>query len=354
MTTNWWQQAVAVPNAEVRQQAQMRQNELTKPQGSLGELEHIAIQIASLQGKLKPEIKQPTMLIFAADHGVVAQGVSAFPQSVTIAMLDNFVRGGAAVSVLCKAQGIQLQVINCGTATSCEHLGQIVHQSIASGTADFSQMAAMTTEQALLALVLGKKQVEQAVASGCDFLLAGEMGIGNTSAASALSALLLDADVASLTGAGTGMVGASLVHKTNVILRSVERAKPFVHSPLEALEQLGGFEIGALTGAYLRAAQLGIPVLVDGFITTAAALLAVKLNPAVRPWLLFAHQSAEAGHQQLIAALQGQPLLNLNMRLGEGSGAATAFALIKNALAIHNEMATFSEAAIESNADLKS
>ena len=347
MTQPWWTHPIATLNKNIQQQAQAHQNNLTKPQGSLGELETLAIHLAALQGKIKPTIEHPHMIIFAADHGIVAQGVSAYPQSVTIAMLSNFVDGGAAVSALCATQNISLRVVNCGTASVCEQLSGIQHQPIALGTADFSQQPAMTPEQTLAALAIGKTQVEQCVALGMDFLLAGEMGIGNTSSASALSAALLNIKVDEITGPGTGLESHQLDHKIQVLAQSVQRARPWIDSPLTALSQLGGFEIGALAGAYLRAAQLGVPMLVDGFITTAAALLATQLNPNVRQWMLFAHQSTEPGHQRLLSALTAQPLLHLNMRLGEGSGAATAFALIRHALAVHNHMATFAEAEVE-------
>lgn len=343
----WWLDATAQLSAQTRHAAQAHQNELTKPQGSLGRLESVAIELAAMQNQLKPQINQPHMLIFAADHGIVAQGVSAFPQSVTIAMLANFVSGGAAVATLCKQQGIELSVINCGTATACEHLSHITHNPIMPGTHDFSQQAAMSAEQALLALSLGKQQVEQAHAKGCDFLMLGEMGIGNTSAASCLSALLLEQDVSALIGSGTGVAGAAFTHKQTILIASTARAKPLVSSHLQALEQVGGLEIAAIAGAYIRASQLGIPCLVDGFITTAAALLAVKLNPGVQAWLLFAHHSAEQGHTALLTALAAEPLLHLGMRLGEGSGAAVAYATVQQALTIHNNMATFAEAAVE-------
>ncbi|HZJ95041.1 MAG TPA: nicotinate-nucleotide--dimethylbenzimidazole phosphoribosyltransferase [Thiopseudomonas sp.] len=345
--TPWWFNAPPHPSEHARQQAQAHQNQLTKPQGSLGQLEQIAIDLAALQNTSKPQIQQPHMLIFAGDHGVVAQGVSAYPQSVTIAMLSNFLNGGAAVATLCKQQGIELSVINCGTASPCEHLVHVIHRPVMAGTQDFSQQAAMSAEQCLQALQVGKEQLERVHSQGGDFLMLGEMGIGNTSSASCLSALLLDQDVNSLTGAGTGIEGTALTHKKAILTASVARAKPLVNTPLQALQQLGGLEIAALTGAYIRASQLGIPCLVDGFITTAAALLAVKLNPAVRPWLLFSHHSAECGHGSLLEALAAQPLLNLGMRLGEGSGAAVAFATIQNALVVHNNMATFAEAAVE-------
>lgn len=345
--SHWWLDAAAQPSEHARQQAQAHQNQLTKPQGSLGQLEQIAIELAALKNTPRPQIQQPHMLIFAGDHGVVVQGVSAYPQSVTIAMLSNFLNGGAAVATLCKQQGIELSVINCGTASPCEHLAHIIHRPIMAGTHDFSQHAAMGAEQCLQALHIGKEQVERVHSQGGDFLMLGEMGIGNTSSASCLSALLLEQEVSSLTGAGTGVEGAALAHKKAILTASVARAKPLVKTPLEALQQLGGLEIAALTGAYLRASQLGIPCLVDGFITTTAALLAVKLNPAVRPWLLFSHHSAECGHGSLLNALAAQPLLNLGMRLGEGSGAAVAFATVQQALVVHNNMATFAEAAVE-------
>ena len=345
--TPWWLDATAVLSDRARDNAQIHQDQLTKPQGSLGRLESIAIELAAMQNTSKPQIKQPHMLVFAGDHGVVTQGVSAFPQSVTIAMLANFVNGGAAVATLCKQQGIQLSVINCGTAASCEHLTQMTHKPIMAGTHDFSLQAAMSNEQALAALSLGKEQVERAHQHGCDFLMLGEMGIGNTSAASCLSALLLEQDVSDLTGPGTGVAGAALMRKKEILSASVARAKPLVKNPLDALAQVGGLEIAAIAAAYIRASQLGMPCLVDGFITTAAALLAVKLNPGVRNWLLFAHHSAECGHSTLLSALDAQPLLHLGMRLGEGSGAAVAYATIQQALTIHNNMATFAQAAVE-------
>ncbi|MEN9464007.1 MAG: hypothetical protein RL217_188 [Pseudomonadota bacterium] len=342
----WWQKAAHSPNESVRAEALARQNQLTKPQGSLGRLEEVAVQLAALQGQVRPQLRQPYMVVFAGDHGVVQQGVSVFPQSVTIAMLANFVQGGAAVSVLCQQHGIRLRVVNCGTATPCPDFPSVVQMSVMAGTMDFSVQAAMTEAQALQALAIGQAQVDELVQAGCDVFLGGEMGIGNTSSASCLSALLLKQAVASLVGPGTGVQGKALSHKVQVLTRALERARPLVHTPLQALVQVGGLEIAALAGAYVRAAQCGIPVLVDGFISSSAALLAVQLNPSVRPWLLFAHQSAEPGHKALLAALDAKPLLHLEMCLGEGSGAATAWVLLQAALAVHNRMATFAEAGV--------
>lgn len=345
-TTAWWQQPTAAISTIHQDQARARQLQLTKPPGSLGQLEEVAIQVAALTGQEKPTIKHPQLVVFAGDHGVVAQGVSAFPQAVTVAMLSNFVAGGAAVAVLAKAQGIGLSVVNCGTATPCDHLPGVIHKAVMPGTNDFSLTAAMNTEQAQNVLKIGADMVDALQEKGCDCFMAGEMGIGNTSAASCLSALLLNKDVQDLVGPGTGVHGDALNHKAQVLAASVARARPLVQTPLNALEQCGGLELGAMAGAFIRAAQLGIPVLIDGFIATASALLAIKLNAGVRDWLLFGHRSAEPGHSALLSELNAQPLVQLGMRLGEGSGAAVAYGIVQQALTLHNQMATFAEAAI--------
>lgn len=342
----WWQQAAAEINEESRSQAWNHQSQLTKPGGALGKLEKLATDIAAWQGQVRPEIRAPHCVVFAADHGVVAQGVSAFPQAVTVEMLKNFVAGGAAISVLAQHNHFELSVINCGTAIPCEQLQGIIHKPVAAGTADFSQEPAMTSEQAAQALQTGADIVDELKLSQCDLFIAGEMGIGNTSAASCMSALLLQQDVVCLVGPGTGVQGHALDHKAKVLGQSIERAQVNYSQPLDALLEVGGFEIAAICGAYIRAAQQGIPVLVDGFIATSAALLAVKLNPSVREWMLFSHGSAEPGHQSLLAGLNAEPLLDLGMRLGEGSGAGVAIALVQQALALHNKMATFAEASV--------
>lgn len=340
----WWQQAAADIDTNNMEQAQAHQQQLTKPAGSLGRLEDIAIRFAGFQGTGSPSVQSPHCLVFAADHGVVAQGVSAFPQAVTVEMLKNFVVGGAAISVLAQHNQFALTLVNCGTAIPCDDLEGVIHHPIDSGTKDFSQQPAMNQQQAEQALTIGQTMTETLHQQGCDLLLAGEMGIGNTSAASAMSALLLNTAVADLVGPGTGVQGEALTHKAKVLNASVERAQPAFQQPLDALIELGGFEIGAIAGAYIRAAQLGIPMLVDGFIASAAALLAVRLNSGVSSWLVFTHSSAEPGHQRLLAALDAQPLLDLGMRLGEGSGAGVAISLIRQALALHNGMATFAQA----------
>jgi nicotinate-nucleotide--dimethylbenzimidazole phosphoribosyltransferase len=342
---NWWQKDCLAINEKVRQEALDRQNQLTKPPGSLGVLESIAVDLAAMYGELTPHLNQPAIAIFAADHGVVAQGVSAFPQAVTVEMLRNFINGGAAISVLADLHQAQLKVVNCGTATEPDFDG-VIDQRIAAGTQDLSQQAAMNMEQCEQALLIGKQLVEELKSEGCDFFIAGEMGIGNTTAAAALGCVYTQVEAEQMVGLGTGVDEHGLQRKKDVVNTALQRIKTEELSAIELLAQLGGFEIAAITGAYIRCAQLGIPVLVDGFITTAAALAAEKMNPGVRDWLIFSHQSEEQGHGYMLAELQGKALLQLGMRLGEGSGAAVALPLIKEACALHSRMATFAEASV--------
>lgn len=349
MTQVWWKNDCLAINEKVKTQAQERQGLLTKPPGSLGRLEDVGITLASLYGDDKPEIKQPLITIFAGDHGVVAQGVSAFPQAVTVEMIRNFVNGGAAISVLAQVNNAELKVVNCGTAFEIDFADDypsLLDLQVAAGTADLSLQSAMTPEQLAQALNIGKQVVEQGKKDGIDLFIAGEMGIGNTTPAAALGCAYLGHSAEKMTGRGTGIDDAGLNNKINVIEKSLARLS-LPDLPAEhVLQELGGFEIAAITGAYIRCAQLGIPALVDGFITTAAALAACKMNPEVQDWLLFSHQSEEQGHQFMLEALHAQPLLNLGLRLGEGSGAATALPLLRQACALHNGMATFAEASV--------
>ena len=276
-----------------------------------------------------------TIRIFAADHGVAASGVSAYPQAVTQQMVFNFEAGGAAISVLAREIDADFGVVNLGTI---EPTSDMTHW-LAAGTADFTNEPAMTGDQLTSALASGAAQP-----SGQRFI-GGEMGIGNTTAASAIIAALLDLDPAAAVGPGTGVDGDALSHKISVVSAWLENHTD--REPLEVLRCLGGFEIAALTGAYVAAAQRGIPSLVDGFICTAAALLACWINPSVRPWLLFGHRSAEPGHAAVLDKLKAEPLLDLGLRLGEGSGAALAVSVLRSALALHSGMATFEQAAVD-------
>jgi nicotinate-nucleotide--dimethylbenzimidazole phosphoribosyltransferase len=559
--TAWWQTPVKALDESARAQASQRQNTLTKPPGSLGRLEEVAIALAAMQGCEKPQIKQPSITVFAGDHGVVAEGVAAFPQAVTQLMLVNFVAGGAAISVLAREQNARLEVVDVGTLAA-ETIDGVVNDKSASGTANLAWQPAMTPAQLDHALAAGHRAVERALATGADLFIGGEMGIGNTTPAAAIGCALLSLRGADLAGPGTGLNEAGVSHKAQVIDRAlalhgflpspasgggaggegglrpaqtrslpaeiltharelrknqtdaeqllwaVLRAKRFMDlkfrrqhtvepyivdfycdslklvieldggqhaeqqaydqaraaflenkgitvlrfwnnqvlaeteavleaiywvvlqrqpqplpsppaplplagegrkpdnaavlfslpspasgggagaardladvlgqpsrlagssiregglqpvqpkpalvetqsqvSATEVLRRLGGFEIAALSGAYIACAQAGLPVLVDGFITTAAALAACRMNPGVRDWLMFAHASTEPGHAHLLAALDARPLLQLDMRLGEGSGAATALPILRLACALHEGMATFAEAGIQS------
>lgn len=351
---SWLQQSVKPLSEAARDAALARQEQLTKPPGSLGKLEAIAVQLASLQGTDRPQMERVQISIFAADHGVAAEGVSAFPQAVTAEMVRNFARGGAAISVLAKQANATLEVVNLGTVMPVEPMAEVRDERIAAGTANFAQGPAMSEAQLAAALQAGHAAVLRAKQAGAHLFIGGEMGIANTTSASAIACALLQESPQLLAGPGTGLDDKGVSHKAAVIQRALE-LHGFLHSAperwvgknaLDVLRHVGGFEIAALAGAYLAAAQNGIPALVDGFISSVAALTAVRFNPIVRDWLLFAHTSAEPGHQRVLAALYAQPLLQLGMRLGEGSGAATAVPLLQLACALHNNMATFAEAQV--------
>jgi len=346
MTQSWWLNPCRPVDTQAVEQAQARQQQLTKPAGSLGQLELVAVQLAGLQGRVKPSLDQVWIAIFAGDHGVVAEGVSAFPQEVTGQMLHNFVSGGAAISVLARQLGASLEVVDLGTVTPSLSLPGVRHLNVGPGTANFVQGAAMTQAQGQLALQAGRDSVQRAIASGAQLFIGGEMGIGNTTAASALACALLDCPVVHLTGPGTGLNAEGVSHKAQVIERALALHGAQRGDALQTLFNLGGFEIAALVGAYLACAQEGVAVLVDGFICSVAALVAVRLNPECRQWLLFGHRGAEPGHRHVLETLNAQPLLDLGLRLGEGSGAALAVPLLRLACDLHGQMATFAEAAV--------
>ncbi|MEQ1087669.1 nicotinate-nucleotide--dimethylbenzimidazole phosphoribosyltransferase [Acinetobacter seifertii] len=344
---NWWLESVKQPNLDAKQQAEQHQLQLTKPTGALGDLEQIAITLASLQSNAHPQVSHPWIAIFAGDHGVVEENISAYPQAVTRQMLQNFTTGGAAISVLAKYHGAHLQVIDCGTVGEAYEYAGVESHCIRAGTANFAKQAAMTADECRAALELGKKSVDTAKADGADIYIAGEMGIGNTCSASALACLLLNDTAEQLTGVGTGIGADQLRHKIEVIEKAIElHHKHVVGDVFKTLCAVGGLEIAAITGAYIRCAQVGLPIIVDGFISSVAALCAVRMNPKVRDWMLFGHQSAEYGHQRILQELNADPILKMNLRLGEGSGAGAALALVKMACVLHNQMATFAQAAV--------
>ncbi|GLQ96652.1 nicotinate-nucleotide--dimethylbenzimidazole phosphoribosyltransferase [Dyella mobilis] len=345
MSLDWLHAPCAQPDAVLADAARAHQLQLTKPPGSLGLLEALAIQLASLQHTSKPALERVWISVFAGDHGVADEGVSAFPQVVTGEMVRNFASGGAAISVLARTLGANLEVVNLGTVNDPGDIPGVRRAIIAPSTANFCLAPAMTVEQLDAAMSIGAQSVQAALAAKAQLFIGGEMGIANTTAAAAVASALLDEPPSCLAGAGTGLDAAGIRHKVSVLERALERHAD-ASTALEQLRCLGGFEIAALTGAYVAAAQAGLPVLVDGFITTTAALAAVTIQPDVRPWLLFAHRSKEHGHAHLLNVLAAQPVLDLGLRLGEASGAATAVPLLRLACALHNGMATFEQAGV--------
>ncbi len=348
----------AQATSETHQKAALsKQNQLTKPPGSLGRLEAVAVNLATLQASNTPTAERISISIFAADHGVAQAGVSAFPQSVTAQMVQNFAHGGAAISVLAQQLNADLSVYNLGTVEALPPLPNVHDHRIAAGTQNLAVIAAMTAEQLSQAMDVGQQAITDL--APCDIWLGGEMGIANTTSATALACALLNIKAEDLVGPGTGISQETQRHKAQVI----ENARALHNCPSHTensqqktqynLQHLGGFEIAALVGAYIAAAQKGLPVIVDGFICTVAALYARALNPSVAPWLMLSHASAEPGHQRLITAWGEPALLQLDMRLGEGSGAAITVPLLRLACALHNNMATFADAGVdnESKAD---
>ncbi len=349
----------ACPDRDVvfKENAIERQAQLTKPPGSLGVLEDMAIRLADLQQSDKPSLEHIAIVVFAADHGVAEEGVSAFPQEVTVQMVMNFLQGGAAISVMAKQLNAELEVVDVGILTALAEIASesakiaLVNHRVAAGTANITKQPAMTHEQLETALAAGHDAVDRAVRKDADIFIGGEMGIANTTSAAALYCALLGLSVDQATGAGTGLDAMGVEHKTQIVKRIIERHKECGDNALEWLRCAGGFEIVALTGAYIRAAQCGLPVLVDGFICSVAALCAVRIQAEVNDYLFFSHVSAEHGHRRVLETLKQKPLLDLAMRLGEGSGAAVAVTLLQSACALHNQMATFAEAAVATKTD---
>lgn len=345
MPSSWIETPCPAPSASHEAAARARQSVLTKPAGSLGVLETLAVTLAALQATERPRAASAPIILFAGDHGVAAQGVSAYPPAVTVEMLRNFAAGGAAVAVLARELGVPLTVVDAGTL-AVEPLPGVVTDKPRRGTRDFTVEPAMTAAELAAALAAGRRAVE--AAGPADLVLFGEMGIGNTTSAAAVAAALLGKDPAEIAGAGTGLDAGGIAHKVRVIERGLARhglAGP-QDDPGRVLAAVGGLEIAALTGAIVAAAQAGRPVLIDGFIVTVAALAATRLNPSCGPWLIYSHRSAERGHGAVLDALAARPVLDLNLRLGEGAGAAAALAVLRLACALHTRMATFEEAAV--------
>jgi len=346
LNIDWLIQPTAPLDEAAARRAREHQQQLTKPPGSLGQLEMLAEWLAARQGTERPAADRLAITVFAADHGLASEGVSAFPQAVTGEMVKNFAHGGAAISVLARELGAKLEVVNLGTLKDTGPLPGVIDTRLGPGTANALHEAAMSTEQLQAALAAGRGAVARTKDKGSQLFIGGDMGIGNTASATACACALLDLPAAALTGPGTGLDAAGVARKAALIQQALDRHRESLGEPLEILRRLGGFEIAALTGSYIACAQHRLPVLVDGFITSAAALLAVRIQPGTRDWLLFCHRSAEPGHARILEALGAEPLLDLGLRLGEGSGAAAAVPLLRLACALHNGMATFADAGV--------
>lgn len=331
-----------IENNDLRQQLQQIIDLKTKPLGALGRLETLALQLGMIQGTLTPHIHQPQIRVFAADHGLTKHGTSAYPSAVTAQMVYNFLQGGAAINVLARQHSIELKVVDAGVDTDFEHHPQLLNYKVRHGSRDALTEPAMTEAECLAALENGMKVVEGLAGN---LLIVGEMGIGNTSAASLLLARLGDVPIADCIGRGTGLDDAGLQHKTDVLTQVLVRHNE-AQSPLDALAALGGLEIAMMAGALIQAASERRILLIDGFIASSALLVAERLSPGVAQYAIFAHHSVEPGHAHLLKLLNAEPLLDMGMRLGEGSGAALAYPLLQSACAIINEMASFSDAGI--------
>ena len=323
-----------------------RQSQLTKPTGSLGRLETLAIWLAGCQGQAIPTLDDVQCVLFAADHGIAQRGVSAFPQEVTAQMAMNFLTGGAASSVLARANGCTLKVIDMGIASGpLSMIPKAKSTWIAAGTADFVERPAMSPQQCQQAMETGR---QLALNANADLLIAGEMGIANTSSASAIAARLLGGTLEAWVGRGTGVDDNTLAAKEAAVSQALDRSP--VNAPIDVLTEFGGFEIVAMVGFYLGCCESKTPFLVDGWISSVAALVATRLNPDVALYFEIAHSSAERGHRALCDTLDKAPLLSLDMRLGEASGALVALSTLRMACALHGEMATFAEASVSGKA----
>ncbi|WP_037026424.1 MULTISPECIES: nicotinate-nucleotide--dimethylbenzimidazole phosphoribosyltransferase [unclassified Psychrobacter] len=336
-----------IENNDLRQQLQQIIDLKTKPLGALGRLETLALQLGMIQGTLTPNITQPQIRVFAADHGLTKHGTSAYPSTVTAQMVYNFLQGGAAINVLARQHNIELKVVDAGVdadfaSSPFKDHPQLLDYKVRHGSRDALTEPAMTEQECLAALENGMNVVKDMVGN---LLIVGEMGIGNTSAASLLLARLGNVAIADCIGRGTGLDDAGLQHKTDILTQVLARHSE-VQAPFDILAALGGLEIAMMAGALIQAASERCILLIDGFIASSALLAAERLAPGVAQYAIFAHHSVEPGHAHLLKLLNAEPLLNMGMRLGEGSGAALAYPLLQSACAIINEMASFSEAGI--------
>lgn len=339
-------ESIVAPDPRLAMKAQAKLDNLTKPKGSLGRLELIAKQIVGITGDLSPDLRNKYIITMAADHGVVDEGVSAYPKQVTAQMVYNFISGGAAINVLAKHIGAKVQVIDMGVDHDFKGLDSFADKKIGYGTANMAKGPAMTEEQALESINIGIDTVKSLAAKGCDIIGTGDMGIGNTTASSAIAAVLCDSDPRMVTGRGTGVDGDGLEKKLTVIKKAIEVNNPDRGDGLDVLAKVGGFEIGGIAGLILGAALARIPVVIDGFISGAGALIAQCMAPQCTDYILPSHSSVEIGHAIMLEKLDLEPMFDFDMRLGEGTGAALGIGIAEAAVKILNEMATFDSAGV--------
>ncbi len=327
-------------------EVQARLDSLTKPVGSLGQIEEIARRLAAIQENVRPRIGKKLIFTFAADHGVVAEGVSAYPKDVTAQMVMNFLRGGAGINVLARHAGAKVVVVDIGVDHSFPPHERLMIRKVARGTQNMARGPAMSREQAVQAISIGLEMADYAATSAAGLVGTGDMGIGNTTASSAILAALTGLPAERVTSRGTGIDDAALAKKVQIIKTAIEVNQPDTRDPIDVLAKVGGFEIGGIAGLVIGCAARRIPVVVDGFISSAGAMIAVALNPRIKEYIFAAHQSVEAGHPFMWEYIGQKPMLNLALRLGEGTGAALAMLMIEAAAKILTEMATFSEAGV--------
>ncbi|MGI6037012.1 MAG: nicotinate-nucleotide--dimethylbenzimidazole phosphoribosyltransferase [Limnochordia bacterium] len=338
-----------IGNLDVKamEKAQGHLDSLTKPPGSLGVLERIAVQLAGITGEIIPDLRNKVILVMVGDHGVVEEGVSAFPQEVTAQMVHNFLQGGAAINVLARHSGARVLVADLGMKETIDH-PQLVAAKVRAGTGNMARGPAMTREEAMAAIKTGARIAQEQIAQGAQLLATGEMGIGNTTASSAIAAAFTGLPVDSLIGIGTGLDEKGRQHKIQVVKKALACNDPDPHDPIDVLAKVGGLEIAGLTGAILAAGANGVPMVIDGLISSAAALTAIRLAPQVRDYIIPSHLSEEPGHKILLESMGLQGMLHMQMRLGEGTGAALAFPIIDAVGKLLAEMATFQSAGISS------
>lgn len=324
----------------------------TKPLGALGQLEAIALQIGLIQNTLSPELKSPHVVVFAADHGITNEGISAYPQEVTFQMVMNFLNGGAAINVFCQQTNINIKVVDAGVNYIFPEGLNVINAKIGMGTKSFLKEPAMSIDEAKKCIEIGSAIVNNLHQNGCNVIGFGEMGIGNTSAASALMSVFCELPVQFCVGRGTGLDDKGVQNKISIIQKAIDNNEKS-GNPLKTLSTFGGFEIAQICGAMLQAAENKMLILVDGFISTSAFLTAYKINPTVLDYAVFCHQSDEQGHAKMLQYLNVKPLLSLNMRLGEGTGAAIAYPLIQSAISFLNQMASFESAGVSNKEEKK-